>query len=85
MSAIGRVGTWTAVGALGVNAVLLGVAGLVAGRPLLLLGAAGATAAAIGVILGWRRHRSSLDAMRRDRLALRGEVRALGDLIRRGR
>lgn len=83
MSSLGRVATWIAVGVLAVNAVLLGAAGLVAGRPLL-LGASAASALGAGAVgLAWRHHRQTLDAMAADRRALRDEALALRELVRR--
>ena len=83
MSAIGRVGTWVAVIALLLNAILLGAAGLAARRPLLLVGAGVAAAAAIGIVLSWRRHLRMLEVVRRERHAMGDEARALRDLLRR--
>jgi len=85
VSAIGRVGTWAAVIALGLNALLLGAAGLVAGRPLLLLLGVGAAIAAAGVWAAWRRHLRTLDALGQERRAMGQEARALRDLIRRSK
>jgi len=83
VSAIGRVGTWVAVVALLLNSILLGAAGLAAGRPLLLAGAGVAAAAAIGVVLLWRRHLRTLELVRQERRAMGDEARALRDLLRR--
>ena len=83
MSAIGRVGTWVAVIALLLNAILLGAAGLAAGRPLLLAGAGVAALAAVGVIVLWRRHLRMLELVRQERQAMGDEARSLRDLLRR--
>lgn len=82
MSAIGRFGSWVAGVALALNAVFLGAAGLVAGRPLLLLGAAVAVAASVAVAVAWRRHARALEELRRDRLAMRDEAHALREMLR---
>lgn len=82
MSAVGRWGSWVAGVALALNAVFLGVAGLVAGRPSLLVGAVVAAMAAVGVAVAWRRHRRTLEALQRDRHAMRDEATALRDLLR---
>jgi precorrin-6B methylase 1 len=83
VSAIGRVGTWVAVIALGVNALLLGAAGLAADRPGLLLLAAVAAIAAGGVWVAWRRHLRLLEAVRQERREMGDEARALRELVRR--
>jgi hypothetical protein len=72
-----------AVGALGLNAVLLGAAGLVAGRPWLVVAGCLAAVGAVVVILAWRRHQRQLELLRRDRSAMRDEATALRDLLRR--
>lgn len=83
MSTVGRMATWTAVVVLALNAVLLGVAGVGAGRPLLLVAAAAAIVVAGTVLWAWRRHLAALDAMAQERRALREEALALRDLVRR--
>jgi hypothetical protein len=83
VSSLGRAATWVAVAALAVNAVLLGVAGAVAGRPLLVVGALASAAAAAAVLVAWRRHQRLLADMSADRQALRDEALALRDLVRR--
>lgn len=85
MSAIGRVGTWVAVIALGVNAILLGAAGLAAGRPGFLLLAMVAAIAAGGVWVAWRRHLRLLEVVREERRAMGDEARALRELVRRSK
>ncbi|MDZ4674522.1 MAG: hypothetical protein SGI84_08710, partial [Gemmatimonadota bacterium] len=76
-------GSWVAGIALALNAVFMGVAGLVAGRPSLLVGAAVAALGAIGVAVAWRRHQRTLASLHQGRLAMREEATALRNLIRR--
>ncbi len=85
MSKLGRAATWVAVGALALNAVLLGAAGLVAGRPVLVVAAGVAAAGAVAILVAWRRHRRHLASLAEDRRALRDETLALRELIRRSR
>jgi len=80
---LGRAATWVALAVLVLNAVLLGAAGLVAGRPALLVAAAVALVAAVLVAAAWRRHRRTLADLRAERHALRDEVLALRELVRR--
>lgn len=81
-SGIGRVATWIAVGVLVLNALLLGAAGLVAGRPALLGGALLALAGAVAIVVAWRRHLRSLATLTTEREALRDEAMALRDLLK---
>lgn len=83
VSRIGRLATWVAVVALLLNAVLLGAAGLVAGRPVLIGGAVLIAVAAGVVLLAWRRHQRSLAELAGERQLLREEVLALRSLVRR--
>lgn len=79
---VGRVATWIAVGVLVLNALLLGAAGLVAGR-LVLVGAAGLSLlGALAVVRGWRRHLRTLDELTAARQALRDEALALRELVK---
>lgn len=74
--------TWIAVGVLVLNALLLGAAGLVAGR-LFLVGAAGLSLlGARAVVVAWRRHLRSLDELTAARQALRDEALALRELVK---
>jgi len=84
MSRLGRVATWVAAGALLLNALLLGAAGLVAGRPVLLVAAGVALVSAAAVLVAWRRHRRTLARLEADRHALRDEALGLRDLLRSG-
>lgn len=84
MSRLGRVATWVAAGALLLNALLLGAAGMVAGRPLLLVAAGVALAAAGTVLLAWRRHLRTLARLEAERHAVRDEALALRDMLRGG-
>ncbi len=84
-SGVGRLATWIAVGVLGLNALLLGAAGLVAGR-LALVGAAGLSVlGAAAVVVAWRRHLRTLDELTAARQALKNEALALRELVRGGR
>ncbi len=83
MSQLGRAATWVAVGALVLNAGLLGAAGLVAGRPLLVAAGGVAALGAVTILLAWRRHLRHLASLAEDRRALRDEALALRELIRR--
>lgn len=84
MHRLGRVATWVAAGALLLNALLLGAAGAVAGRPALLV-AAGITLAAAGaVLIAWRRHLRTLARLESERHAVRDEALALRELLRGG-
>ncbi len=74
--------TWIAVGVLVLNALLLGAAGLVAGRPML-VGAAGLSLlGACAVVVAWRRHLRTLDELTDARQALRDEALALRELMK---
>lgn len=83
-SAVGRVATGVAMAVLVLNALLLGAAGVVAGRPWLFAGAVVCLAAAGLVYLAWRRHQRVLAELAGDRQALRDQALAMRDLIRRG-
>jgi len=85
MTSVGRVATWIAAAVLAVNALLLGAAGVVAGRPALLVGSAVALGAAILVLLAWRRYQRTLAGITRERQALREETLDLRELLRRNR
>jgi len=80
---LGRAATWVALAVLVLNAVLLGAAGLVAGRPALLVAAGVALMAALLVAVAWRRHQRTLSDLRAERHALRDEALALRELVRR--
>ncbi|MFN2325248.1 MAG: hypothetical protein ABR551_05135 [Gemmatimonadales bacterium] len=81
-SGVGRVATWIAVGVLVLNTLLLGAAGLVAGR-LVLVGAAGLSLlGAFAVVVAWRRHLRTLDELTAARAALRDEALALRELVK---
>lgn len=83
LSGVGRLATWVAVVVLLLNALLLGAAGLVAGRPVLVGIAALLAAGALLVGLAWRRHRRRLQELAAGRQALRAEALAMRDLLRR--
>ena len=84
-SGIGRLATWIAVVVLVLNALLLGAAGLVAGRLVLVGGAALSLLGAFAVVVAWRRHLRALDELTAARQALRDEALALRELVRRRR
>jgi len=84
-SGIGRLATGIAVVALLLNALLLGWAGLVAGRLVLVGAAVLSLVGAVVVILAWRRHLRTLDELTAARQELRDEARALRDLLRSDR
>lgn len=83
-SAIGRVATGVAVAVLVLNALLLGAAGALASRPWLWAAAGACLAAAVLVLLAWRRHTRVLAELADDRQALRDEALAMRDLLRKG-
>lgn len=83
-SAVGRVGTGVAVAVLTLNALLLGAAGLRAGRPWLSAAGAACLVGAGLVLLAWRRHKRLLAELAEDRQALREEALAMRDLLRKG-
>lgn len=74
--------TWIAVGVLVLNALLLGAAGLVAGRLVLVGAAVFALLGAVAVIVAWRRHLRTLEELSAAREALRDEALALRELVK---
>lgn len=64
----------------GVAVIVLGV---LAHRPLFMLMGVVMTAAAVGTLWSWSRHRARLDEIRRDADHLKDELRALDNFIQR--
>jgi HAMP domain-containing protein len=79
----GRVLTVIAVGALCLDGVLLGLAGLWSSRPVLILIGAGLLLLAVCVVLLWRRHQRTLAEISAVRAEVRAEALAIRELIKR--
>lgn len=77
-----RVLTTSAVGVLWLDAVVLGVAGVVRGRPSLVLGAAACMLASVAVLVAWRRYRRTVAEVAAARRDLAREAKALRALLR---
>ncbi|HEX9727796.1 MAG TPA: hypothetical protein VGA37_04775 [Gemmatimonadales bacterium] len=78
----GRTVTVLAVGFLGLDAVLLALAGLWSDRPILLVWASAFGAAAVGVFGLWRRYLMHLSELDQARAALRKEIRHISRAIK---
>ena len=75
--------TWVAVGCFTLDGVLLGLAGFWARRAGLVLGGLVCPALALVIVFLWRRHRRTLEELRRARREVADEARALRELVRR--
>ncbi|HXF95183.1 MAG TPA: hypothetical protein VNI61_03680 [Gemmatimonadales bacterium] len=73
--------TTVAVGFLLLDAVLLLYAGLLTGRVSLIAGAAVCGAAAVGVVIAWRRYRRTLAELDRARREMRAEIESIRQLL----
>ena len=82
MSAPGRPLATFAVGFLLLDALLLGWIGLELKRPGLLWGGAVCAAAAVAVVLVWRRYRYMLDDLEIRRREMKAEAESLRELLR---
>lgn len=80
----GRTVTIIAIGALGLDGVLLILAGLTAGRSTLTLIGVAFLAGAAGVWWYWQRYRRLLEELRHERAALGREAEELRRVLREG-
>lgn len=85
MPPFGRWAVRIAVAVLLLDAVLLGVAGMLTSRPLLLGFAALAALAAAGSVALWRRQRRRWDEVTAARLAAQAELHGLARALKEGR
>jgi sensor domain CHASE-containing protein len=76
-----RTPTTLAVGFLSLDALLLGYAGLVWHRPLLLTAAAACGVGVVLVVAAWRRYRRTLEELEAARRDMKNEVASIRELL----
>ena len=81
MRAPGRALATAAVGFLGLDAVLLLIAGFATGRWRFFAGAAACTVAAVLVVVAWRRYRRALAELADARRKMREDVESIRELL----
>ena len=81
MKRVGRATTTAAAGFLGLDALLLGYAGLAGRQVWLLAAAATCLLGAVLVILGWRRYQRAIAELEVERRDMKREVEAIRDLL----